>query len=49
VLSDISTKYIAVEISLLTQLSGLGAVESTTGTQQSQLATLYNEVVSQLQ
>jgi hypothetical protein len=49
VLGDISTKYIAVELSLLTQLSGFDAVKSTTGTQQSQLATLYNEVVSQLQ
>jgi hypothetical protein len=49
VLSDVSTKYIAGEISLLTSLSGLDSVRSNLGTQQSQLMTLYNEVVSQLQ
>jgi hypothetical protein len=49
VLSDISTRYIVTEISLLTQLSGLNAGKSTPGTQNSQLVTLYNEVVSQLQ
>jgi hypothetical protein len=49
VMSDVSTRYVASEISLLTSLSGLDAVKNTTGTQQTVLVTLYNEVVSQLQ
>ena len=49
VLADISTRYVSCEISLLTSLTGLGNVQNKIGTQQSQLVTLYNEVVSQLQ
>jgi len=49
VLADVATRYIAPEIALLTQLNGLNAGINTPGTQLSQLATLYNEVVSQLQ
>ena len=49
VLADVSTRYIAPEIALLTRLGGLNGTKNVPGTQQSQLATLYNEVVSQLQ
>ncbi len=49
VLSDISTQYIAVEIALLTSLSELNMKQNTPASQQSQLATLYNEIVAQIQ
>lgn len=49
VLADVSGGFIAPEISLLTSLSDLNAQQSTLGTQQTMLATVYNEVVAALQ
>jgi hypothetical protein len=45
---DIKSKYVAVEISLLTSLSALTSVNSSTGIQHSQLRSLYAEVVNQI-
>jgi hypothetical protein len=49
ILSDVSNEYIATEITLLTSLSALNSQHSTVGNQQSILATMYNNVVAQLQ
>lgn len=49
VLADITTRYVAVEISLLTSLSGLNARQSRIGIQNSQLQALYSDIVAQIQ
>lgn len=49
VYAHISTHYVAPEIALLTNLSGLNGRRSTLGISNNQLAALYNEVIVQIQ
>jgi hypothetical protein len=48
VVADVATQYVAVEISLLTSLSGMISDDSSIGTDSSELRALYNEVVNQI-
>jgi hypothetical protein len=48
VVADVATQYVAVEISLLTSLSGMLSDDSSIGTDSSELRALYNEVVNQI-
>jgi hypothetical protein len=48
IVADVNSNYVAVEIALLTSLSGLIADDNSIGTTESELRAVYNEVVNQI-